>query len=153
MEPLAVPLTKGRVAVSVGMLLEILEMQQLKRYPRAPQLDVEVRQVGLGAAIALTATGPVHEGLELLVIELLHGLPVEAQRLGANGRASYAAGADPYGIGRLSVTALEQQLLAQDFSQVPRRQPLCRHALRWRRGFGEMNVGTPSLAGTRIVGS
>ena len=106
-DPLAVPLTEGRVTIAVWVLLEILEVQELQRHPRAPQLDMEIGQVGLGAPIALAATRPIHARLELLVVELLDGFPVEAQRLGTNGRARHASGADPHRLGGLSMAAAE----------------------------------------------
>ena len=60
-----------------------------------------------GAPIALAATRPIHARLELLVVELLDGFPVEAQRLGTNGGARHASGADPHRLGGLSMAAAE----------------------------------------------
>lgn len=91
-------------------------MQELKRHSRASQLEMEVGQVGLGAAIALAATRPIHARLELLVVELLDGFPVEAQRLGTKGRARHAPSADPHSLGGLSMAAAELQLVSQDLS-------------------------------------
>jgi len=115
-DPLAVPLTEGRVPIALWVLLEILQMQELKRHARAAQLDMEVGQVGLGSPITLAATRPIHALLELLIVELVDRFPVEAQRLGTNGRTRYAPGADAHSLGGLSMAAPELQLVSQDLS-------------------------------------
>ena len=115
-EPLAVPLAERRVAVPVRVLLEVLDVQELQRDARTAQLDVQVRQVRLGTTVALSTARAVHARLELLVVELLDRVPVEAENTSTRRGTRHAARADASRSRRRAMAASELQLLPKDLS-------------------------------------
>ena len=73
-------LAEGRVAIAVGVLLEVLEVQELERHADATQLGVDPARVRQRALLAGRFLRTVELLLELVVAEVLDGLP--AQPLG-----------------------------------------------------------------------
>lgn len=115
-EPFLVALAEHRVAIPIGVLLEVLEVQELQRDAGPSELDMYVRQVRLRSALALASARSVHPSLELFVVELLDRFPVEAQQLCARRCARHAARTNTNGSCRFSMAASEQQLLAQNLA-------------------------------------
>jgi len=126
-EPLAVPLAELRVAVTVRMLLQILEVEQLERHARLPALDVEVRAVR-HRPIAGRRDGWVELRLQRVVRERLDRGPVEPGRDRASDRPRDRADRHADRLAHLSVAPAERPLLPENLSRVAHGQSLRRHA-------------------------
>src|SRR5437667_12735050 len=85
-EPAAVALTELRVAVAVGMLLEIFEVEQLEGDAGPAPLGMPVGAVGDGAMMRGRGWRAVDPLVQVLVAEPVDLRPVEAGRAPADTR-------------------------------------------------------------------
>ena len=125
--PLAVRFAKLRVAVAVGVLPEVLLVQQLERHARPAQLLVQVRRVGQCAPRRLL--GRIEPALQRHVIERLGGRPVEAGRAGAGHAFADRTHAHAQRPRDLAVAPAQLQFQSKYFSGLPHGQSLRGHRL------------------------
>jgi hypothetical protein len=117
-EPLAVVVAEPGVAVAVGVLLEILEVQQFQGDAGLLPLGVEVRAIGDGAAAPAGRRHAVETGLQDVVGELLDLLPVQP-RVGRPAEdAGHGPDADIETGGHLPVAAGQRPLLAENLADL-----------------------------------
>jgi hypothetical protein len=127
LEPAAVDLAELGVAVAVGMLLEVFEMEQLERDAGLAPLGMQVGAVGDGAMMRGRGRGPVHAGLQPVVAEGVDLRPIEPGRAGAQHRGADGTAADPQALRHLPVGAPEAPLLSQDLPCLAHGQSLGGH--------------------------
>jgi hypothetical protein len=144
LEPPAVDLAELGVAVPVGMLLEIFQMEQLEGDARRAALGVQSRAVGDGAMPGGRRRRPIHPGVQRLVTEGLDLSPREPGRAGAQHRGPDSAATDPQTLRHLPVGTPEAPLLSQDLPDLAHGQSLGRHPSPFR-GAGGPADGPASL--------
>ena len=121
LEPPPVDLAVLRVAVPVGMLLEVLEVEQLQGDPGLTAFAVDVRAVrprpwstrwnrGAGAA--------VEPCLQRLVGQGLYGRPVQPRLRGPGQDDGDGAKADAQALSDLAVGPAQDPLLAEDLADL-----------------------------------
>src|SRR5436309_14458677 len=94
-EPAAVALTELRVAIAVGMLLEIFEMEQLEGDAGPAPLGIQVCAVRDGALMRGRGRRSVDSRGQDVGAERGELSPAEAVRARARHRRADGAGADP----------------------------------------------------------
>ena len=144
-EPAAVDLAELGVAIPVGMLLEVLEVEQLQRDAGLAALGVQGGAVGprpaaapghRAEAVQPRLQGVVGQGLDLG--------PVEAGRPGAEHRGPDRAAAEAEALGDRPVAPAQGELLPQDLAGVAHGQSLGGHS----SPFGMDGACGPSSAAT-----
>ena len=129
LEPAPIELAELRVAVPVGMLLEVLEVEQLQGHAGFPALGVQVDAVRLGPVPRPRGFGaPVQAGFEHVVGERLDLGPVQPRGPGPEHGAPDGATADPQAAGHLPVAPTQGPLQAKNLARLPHGQSLGRHA-------------------------
>ncbi len=126
-EPAAVALTELRVAVAVGMLLAIFEMEQLEGDAGPAPLGMQVGAVRDSAMMRGRGRRSVDPRVQAVVAERVDLSPVEPGRARAQHRGADGAGADPQALGHLAVGPPEAPLLAQDLPCLAHGQSLGGH--------------------------
>ena len=116
--PAPVELAELGIAIAVGVLLEILEVQQLQGDAGLASLDVQVGTIGDDPVVPGRRRRPVHAGLEDLVGQDLDLGPVESGRPGSQHRGADGAVADPQALGHRPVAPPEAPLLSQNLSDL-----------------------------------
>ena len=126
-EPAAVDLAELRVAVPVGMLLQVLEVEQLERHAGLAPLGVEVGAVGPGSGALARGPRRVQPGLEGLVGQALDVGPAEAGGAGPPLDPGHRPQPDTQALGHLPMGPTQGPLLAEDFADLAHGQSLGRH--------------------------
>ncbi len=124
--PLAVPIAEGRVAQTVRLRGEVLDVQQRQRHATPPQLEVQRRAVGLRPHARRRRR--IHAGLELGVGQRVHRRRVEPVGPRVGERARDRARAHAHRPRHLAVAAAERKLLSQDLAEMQHRESFGRHA-------------------------
>jgi hypothetical protein len=128
LEPPPVDLAELGVAVSGGMLLEVLEVEQFERHAGLASLGMQVGAVGPGPLTLTDNLGPaVEPGLQGLVGQALDLGPVQPGGPGSEHRGAHGPIADPEAAGHLPVAPAEGPLLPKDLAGVSHGQSLGRH--------------------------
>ena len=116
--PAAVELAELGIAIAVGVLLEVLEVQQLQGDAGLAPLGVQVGAIGDDAVVGGRRRGPIHAGLEDLVGQALDLGPIEPGGPGPQHRGADGAAADPQALGHRPVALPEAPLLSQNLSDL-----------------------------------
>jgi hypothetical protein len=116
--PAAVELAELGVAIAIGVLLEVLEVQQLQGDAGLAPLGVQVGAVGDDPVVGGGCRGPVHAGLEDLVGQTLDLAPIEPGRPGPQHRGADGAAANPQALGHRPVALPKAPLLSQNLSDL-----------------------------------
>ena len=116
--PATVELAELGIAIAVGVLLEVLDVQQLQGDAGLAPLDVHVGAIGDDPVVGGRRRRPVHAGLKDLVGQALDLGPVEARRPGPQHRGADRAGTDPQALGHRAVALPKAPLLSQDLSDL-----------------------------------
>lgn len=135
--PAPVVLAELRIAIPIGLPLDVLEVQQLQRHALLAQLDIKLRTVR--RLPRLLARARVQAPLEFDVVEPFDVRPF--QPLGARPADDLAdhPGADPERAGDLAVAPSLAPLLPENLSNLVHAQSLSGHLLHlssvagWRR--------------------
>ncbi len=117
--PATVELTELGVPIAVGVLLEVLQVQQFQGDAGLAAFGMEVRAVGDGPMVGGGRGRPVHPGLQDLVAEPLDVRPREAGGARPALDRRDGAQADPQRRRHLPVGAAEGPLLAEDLADLP----------------------------------
>ena len=128
LQPAAVEVAEPRVAVAVGVLLQVFQVEQLQGDPGLAALGVDPGAVGRGT-LPLAGHGrpAVELALEPVVGQRLDLGPVQAGGPGAREHAGDRAQPQPEAAGHGPVTEPQGPLLAKDFPGLPHGQSLGRH--------------------------
>ena len=127
LEPAAIDLAELGVAVPVGMLPEVFEVEELERDAGLAPLRMQVGAVGHGAMMRRRRRRSVDARLQLGVAETVDLGPIEPGRAGTQHRGADDAVADPQAPRHLPVGAPEAPLLSQDLPGLPHGQSLGGH--------------------------
>jgi len=127
LEPAAIHLAELRVAVAVGMLLQVFEVEELERDARLAPLGMQVGAVRDGAMVRGRRRRPVYTRLQRLVAEGIDLRPIEPRGAGAQHRGADGAATDPQALRHLAVGAPEAPLLSQDLPCLAHGQSLGGH--------------------------
>jgi hypothetical protein len=115
--PAAVELPELGIAIAVGVLLEVLEVEQLQSDAGLPPLGVQVGAIGDDPVMGGRRRRPVHPSLKHFVGQALDLSPLEPGRPGPQHRGADGAAADPQALGHRPV-APEAPLLSQNLSDL-----------------------------------
>jgi hypothetical protein len=134
----SVALAKCRVTQPLGVLLEVLLVQQLERHARPPSLAVDPGAVGLDTRLAryrhLRAL--VEPRLELVLAQWLDGSPTAQAGLGGpRQHAADRAGADPDATGGVAIREPKLQFQTKNLSCLAHRQSLSSHSTSVEAGW------------------
>ena len=136
LQPAAVELAELRVAVAVGMLLEILEVEQFEGDAGLAPLGVEIRAVRDGPMVRGRCREPVEHAppapSSASASTWAQSSPACRAR---DDRGSHGPTADPQAPGHLPVTPAQDPLLAKDLSGLSHGQSLGRHSLPFWDGW------------------
>jgi hypothetical protein len=133
--PAAVVLAELRVAVPPGLLLEVLQVQQLQRDASALELGVHGGEVGQPPSPG-TGRARVQPRLELRVAQRRESRRLHARAPSALERGADDPHAEPQAGRYLPVAAALLPLLPQDLPELAHRQSLSRHRPSPARGPG-----------------
>ena len=118
-EPAPIELAELGVAVAVGVLLQVLEVQQLEGDAGLAPLGVQGRAVGDRPMLRRRCRRPVQAGLQRLVTERLDLQPVQPGGAGPALDAGDGPQAGPELPGHLPVATPQGPLLSQDLADLP----------------------------------
>jgi hypothetical protein len=128
-EPATIDLAELRVTVPVGMLFQVLEVEQLQGDAGLAALGVQGGAVGLGPAAAPGHVAPaVQPSLQGVLGQGLHLDPVERGGLGAQHRRPDGAVTDAEALGDRPMAAAQGEPLAKNLPRVSHRQSLGSHS-------------------------
>ena len=119
MQPLPVALTELGVAIAVGVLLQVLQMQQLEGDAGLAPLGMQRDAVGHRSVVRGRRRRPVQAGLQRLVTERLDLRPGQPGGAGSSLDARDGPQAGPQVLGHLPVTPPQRPLLSQDLADLP----------------------------------
>ena len=147
-EPRAVVLAEGRIAIAVRLLLQIFQVQELQRDAGPPQFGVDpgrIRERARRMAGNLRAIEPL---FERVVAHPLECVPRQPDAAGAADDRRDRAGTDPQAPRRLAVASLQLPFQSQNLSNVSHGQSFCRHRPLRRPALGQNGDGktTPCVA-------
>jgi len=119
-EPVSVTVTEPRVAVAVGVLLQVLEMEQFQGDAGPAALGVDPGAVGRRTLpLARDLRAAVEPTLEDVVGQPLDLGPVQSCGLGPTDDATDRAQPNPEALGHGPVADPQSPLLAEDFPDLP----------------------------------
>jgi hypothetical protein len=128
LQPAAVEVAEARVAVAVGVPLQVFEVEQLQGDAGLAPFGVDPGAVGGGALPLAGHLRPAVElPLEPVVGQRLDLSPVQAGGPGAREHAGDRAQPEPEAASHGPVTEPQGPLLAKDFPGLPHGQSLGRH--------------------------
>jgi hypothetical protein len=116
--PPAVELAELGIAIAVGVLLEVLEVQQLQGDAGLAPLGVQVGTVGDDPVVGGGRRRPVHAGLQHLVGQALDLGPIQPGGPRPQHRGADGAVTDPQALGHRPVALPEAPLLSQNLSDL-----------------------------------